>query len=105
MKDPLPLPAPCFRCGEPVLPTDKRHYYMNVPAPVHQACFMRPIIGSVAHIEKRCSCFVPGADENDDPALSIRQAAEAALARWEQMERAEFDQHSFPCHALGEDDE
>ena len=45
----------------------------------HLNCFLRGIIGSVAHIEKRCSCFVPGSDEADPPGMTKRQAAEAAV--------------------------
>lgn len=47
--------------------------------PFHRACWLRLIFGSVAHIEKRCSCYVPGSDESDPPGLTRRQAAEAAL--------------------------
>lgn len=50
---------------------------------LHHACFMRGIIGSVAHIEKRCSCFGPGGSDQDDPGLSRREAAEASLAAYQ----------------------
>jgi hypothetical protein len=49
----------------------------------HLACYMRPFIGSVAHIEGRCHCYFPGAQETDDPKLTRRQAAQAALEAWE----------------------
>jgi hypothetical protein len=98
-------PAPCLRCGELVLETEKRHYYSNRPEPVHHACFMRPIIGSVAHLEKRCGCFVPGADDNDDPNLTPRQAAQAALELWERLTRDEMlVRLSRSCGDYGEDE-
>ena len=37
------------------------------------------IVGSVAHVERRCSCFVPGATDTDPEHMSRRQGAEAAL--------------------------
>lgn len=83
----LELPAPCLRCGEVVLPGEQVQYYSNLPDPVHHACFMRPITGSVAHLEKRCSCYIEGAQEGDDPSLTRRQAAQAAVALWERLDR------------------
>lgn len=41
----------------------------------HKECQLRMLIGSLAHVERRCACFVPGADEGDDPALSKRENA------------------------------
>lgn len=86
------LPAPCLRCKEIVQRRDQHHYYSNRPEPVHHACFMRPIIGSVKHLKRECSCFVKGADETDDPSLTPRQAAEAALALWESLPKEYFDE-------------
>jgi hypothetical protein len=53
----------------------------------HQECAMRTVVGSVAHIEKRCSCYVPGSEEGDPPGMTLREAARAAVAahsRWVQ---------------------
>jgi hypothetical protein len=49
-------------------------------APFHRACFMRSTIGSVAHQQKLCCCFLRGSTKEDDPAITLRQAAEAAMA-------------------------
>jgi hypothetical protein len=38
------------------------------------------VLGSVAHLQKRCHCYVPGSEENDDPSLTLREAARAAAA-------------------------
>lgn len=51
--------------------------------PVHHECSMRSVIGSVAHIEGTCSCNIPGSSEGDDPNLTKRQAAIAAVRAWE----------------------
>lgn len=69
----------CPHCNEPVMPWERRERYCNDVRWYHWECFARPILGSVAHIEKRCSCFVPGATEGDDPALTPRQAALASV--------------------------
>jgi len=40
---------------------------------------LRLVIGSVAHLERRCCCYVPGSTEDDPPHMTPRQAARAAL--------------------------
>lgn len=44
----------------------------------HRECFLRSIFGSVAHQQGKCSCY--GNDCEDDPNLTKRQAAKAAVA-------------------------
>lgn len=56
---------------------------------VHRACFLREIVGSVAHIEGTCSCDVPGSNRGDDPALTRRQAAEASVQAYKQRHERE----------------
>lgn len=53
----------------------------------HRSCFLRGTIGSVAHVQRRCSCYVPGADEGDPPEMTRRQAAEAAVVAWQNTHR------------------
>lgn len=48
--------------------------------PYHRECFIRSVIGSVGHQQKRCSCY--GGKEEDPPGLSKRQAAMVALAEF-----------------------
>ena len=86
----IPPPHPCCYCNEMVEPHHQRQYFADRPEPVHHACFMRQIIGSAAHIKKRCSCYVPGASETDDPSLTPRQAAEAAWQAWEQQQLEDY---------------
>lgn len=52
---------------------------------MHFACGFRAVAGSVAHITRRCGCFVPGSSESDAPELTKRQAARAALGAWNVM--------------------
>jgi len=74
--------ARCAHCGEPIAADDDGWMVPTINAaealPFHAACQLRGIIGSVAHQQRRCSCFVPGSTCGDDPALTRRQAAEAA---------------------------
>jgi len=68
---PTPPGAVCERCGGAV-GADERGLvgaYFNMPEAVHHyECFLRPIIGSVAHQRRECSCFRedgPRAPEED----------------------------------------
>ncbi len=65
----------CPWCDELILENDVRS---PVQPPTHYACGIRMVAGSLAHILRRCSCFVPGSDESDPPELTRRQAAEIA---------------------------
>jgi hypothetical protein len=47
----------------------------------HLECQLRSVLGSVGHIEGRCSCV--GGDFEDPPGLTPREAAIAAVAAWE----------------------
>lgn len=83
-----PVDVPCQRCGEPIRAGDcgwMIPYYDGEAreVPYHHACHLRGILGSVAHQQRKCSCYVPGATCGDDPKLTRRQAAEAALKFWQ----------------------
>jgi hypothetical protein len=65
----------CIHCTEPVLPNDIADFF---DPDRHHECVARAVLGSVAHIEKRCGCFVPGSTENDPPGMTKREAARAA---------------------------
>ena len=92
----MPLREPCLRCEEPIVEGDSGVMVLVGkgqlgplvavrPEPMHWACWMRGIIGSLSHIEKQCGCFVSGSDHNDPPNVTRREAAELALAAWEQL--------------------
>lgn len=65
----------CSWCGEPVTDAE-RHPQLSE---LHYACGIRSVIGSVAHIRRRCCCYVEGSFENDPPGMTRRQAANEAL--------------------------
>lgn len=77
-----PHNAKCYHCEEPILITDPGIRYPDGDY-AHRNCHIRQIVGSVAHIEKRCGCYVEGSHDSDDPALTPRQAADAAVALWQ----------------------
>lgn len=85
----LPADVICFHCEEPIAKNEagfSMFHIGNLSATrvyEHRACFLRGIFGSVAHIEKRCSCYVPGATCGDPEGLTARQAADAAVAAFE----------------------
>lgn len=80
-----PSLAPCARCGEYIRSSDDGFAVPVMGEPLlaayHRACFLRGIVGSVAHQKKLCACF--GGAGEDDPGLTPRQAAEAAVKLWE----------------------
>ena len=67
----------CRWCGEPIERQD--HEALAMCEPMHRECLYRSVMGSVAHMSRRCSCYVAGSSEGDDPALSRRDAAKAAF--------------------------
>ena len=48
--------------------------------PFHFECHMRLVIGSLAHQQRRCSCY--GGTEHDPPGMTLRHAAIEAFAYW-----------------------
>lgn len=74
----------CIYCDELVTVEDNADTVNTPegPRPAHVECNFRAVMGSVAHIEKRCSCFVPGSEENDPPEMTCREAAKAAVRAW-----------------------
>jgi hypothetical protein len=72
-----PVGKSCIHCDERIDPLDVGYVFPPNDSLFHRACFMRGVLGSVAHQQHRCLCY--GGTEEDDPALTTRQAAEAAL--------------------------
>jgi hypothetical protein len=99
-----PVGTICLYCRELIGPDDSGFVFRSAGFPEalctdplpggdgsyiveHRECHLRSLIGSVAHVLKQCSCYMPGADETDPPELTKRQAARLAVELWEQQER------------------
>lgn len=79
----------CAWCDEPVSPLGLHPAFQGEP--MHIECGFRSACGSVAHIEHRCGCYVPGSEEGDPPGMTKRQAARAAMDAFKRkMERREM---------------
>jgi len=81
-----PVGETCVHCDEPIAENDQGIVYANGPI-AHLNCFLRGIHGSLAHIEKRCSCYVPGATCTDPEGMTKREAANAAVEAVEKYMR------------------
>ncbi len=76
-----PVGSACRYCDEAVQSGDDGWVYIDGTI-MHQECHLRGIIGSVAHQEKRCSCFGgKGSDEEDG--MTRREGARAAMRHFE----------------------
>lgn len=87
-----PVGQQCFWCQEPIAPGDRGTF---VPVsrldgftvdPQHRECGLRAVIGSIAHLEKRCSCY--GGPDDDDSTMTDRQEA---LAVWDWVQHHGVD--------------
>lgn len=83
-----PVGRPCLYCQELIAEGDVgvlTHFLrswdppLSTEEPVHLECHMRQTLGSVAHQEERCHCFVPGSKEDDPAGLTKREAAKLAV--------------------------
>ena len=73
----------CTWCGEKILASESNVFYPNC----HRECAIRQACGSVAHLEKRCGCYVEDSEEGDPPGMSKREAAFAAMQLLQAQER------------------
>ena len=73
----------CVYCGE-VVSNGEQH--PNFDHSIHRECAFRTIVGGVAHVLRRCSCFNPESKlPSDPPNLTKREAAIAARDLWAQI--------------------
>lgn len=79
----------CHYCEEPIEAWESGFSLMAVECDAnplrvyeHRECFLRQVVGSTAHVEKRCGCFIKGSKEGDGPGLTLRQAAREAVAAY-----------------------
>ena len=77
-----PVGQTCARCREDIAAEDPGYLVPHLDEngeserPYHRECFLRGVFGSVAHQKGECYCF--GGDGEDDPDLTVREAAKAA---------------------------
>lgn len=71
------IPPLCGWCEEPLI--DGSNALVMPFVRMHRECAIRMVAGSVAHLERRCSCY-GGPDEDDEEGLSKREAARRAMA-------------------------
>lgn len=87
-----PVGALCGWCSERIAEGDNGVLMLpaipgtGLPQAYHRECFRRAMLGSIAHLERRCSCSVPGATETDPPGISKREAARL-VERWVEHNR------------------
>lgn len=74
---PPPVGEKCVHCDEGIVAKDSGVIYSNGPV-AHRNCFLRGMHGSLSHIKKECSCFVPGATCTDPEGMTYREAANLA---------------------------
>lgn len=91
---PAPIGEECMYCTEAILPGESGVTMPYVGSldeplqrlPAHIECFVRSMIGSVAHQQGRCSCFRPiritfaGCTEDDSDDRSYRAQAREAMS-------------------------
>src|SRR4051812_23225572 len=69
-----PVGELCVYCVEPIEEGDAGLVMANGPVE-HRECGFRSVAGSLAHLQKRCSCYIPGASDLDPPGMTKREAA------------------------------
>lgn len=91
-----PVGQTCLNCTEPVEHDDSGVVMPHMdargnvyPSPVHLECHLRSVLGSVAHLEGRCSCAT-GRRADDRTAQSYRDQARATLAWLQEHRRGGF---------------
>lgn len=82
----VPVGATCQWCEEPIGGTDSGIFMpfydgeQVVRVYDHVECWLRQIVGSLAHQHGRCSCH--GGVAADPPAMTVRDAARTAVAAY-----------------------
>lgn len=88
---PVPFGSECLGCGELIEEWDAgiTMPYITTPGTVteaafHTECQLRSVMGGVAHMEKRCSCYggVAHDDSSRDEARAVLAWAMERGARW-----------------------
>jgi len=56
---------------------------------MHGPCGFRAIMGSLAHLQGRCSCVNDDSEEGDPPGMTKREGAVAAFLYWSGLKTEE----------------
>lgn len=82
-----PVGAVCGYCDEPIR-AGEDGWILDGGTVLHLECLLRSIVGSVAHQEKRCSCYggsgdsesgYGGSGDDREDGMTLRQGARAAM--------------------------
>jgi len=88
---PVPIGTPCLHCHEAISEDDQGVMVPLVMGafaelrPAHRECFARSILGSLSHLEKRCTCY--GGQDPDEDGLSWRDSARRVMAYLDKRRR------------------
>lgn len=74
---PADVRAACRFCEEPVLEGEQDPHFRSDP--MHRECGARSVLGSVAHLQRRCPCWGGDDHEGDPIGVTRRRAAQLAL--------------------------
>lgn len=73
----------CQFCSEPITEAEQE---LSTPkfggAALHLECGFRAMLGSLAHLNHSCGCYVAGSTAGDPEDMTPRQAAKLAYAYW-----------------------
>jgi hypothetical protein len=64
----------CVHCLEDVREDEPYCEINDGASRVHPECMLRMVAGTIAHQERRCSCY-GGTDDGDPPGMTGREAA------------------------------
>jgi hypothetical protein len=79
---PAPVDSQCLYCDEDILP-EEDGFIDGAGSPFHRECWLRILVGSVAHQRMLCGCYQHASiavSEESEGFLSRREAAKAAVA-------------------------
>ena len=81
---PTPVGIACMYCEEPILIGEDGFFDSGSNA-FHRECWLRMLIGSIAHQRQLCPCYLPEseAQQHEPQGLSRRQAAKLAVDYYE----------------------
>jgi hypothetical protein len=86
MRIQVPIGDRCLHCEAPFEPDDSGMampcYTTEGPSirHIHKECNLRMAIGSLAHLEHRCTCY--GGTDNATPGLTMREEAQMVWEWW-----------------------